>query len=127
MKVKQFKTLIKESVKEVLIEEGVLSKIISEVLQGLNSQQQLVSDSREKITEIQEDVAKKSALSKRGRKCLNLEKECSMQSEIQWAALMYLKERTLWQKAAIQIRRQPHPHHCRAFHRMTRVSTFLLS
>ena len=64
MKIKQFKALIKESVREVLIEDGVLTKIISEVVQGLNSQQQLVSDSREKITETQQETAQKERVSK---------------------------------------------------------------
>jgi len=38
MKREEFKKLIKESVKEVLIEEGVLSTIVSEVMKGTNSQ-----------------------------------------------------------------------------------------
>ena len=38
MKREEFKKLIKESVKEVLIEEGVLSTIVSEVMKGANTQ-----------------------------------------------------------------------------------------
>ena len=38
MKKEEFKKLIKESVKEVLIEEGVLSVIVSEVIKGTNTQ-----------------------------------------------------------------------------------------
>ena len=37
MKKEEFKRLIKESVKEVLIEEGVLSTIVSEVIKGTNA------------------------------------------------------------------------------------------
>jgi hypothetical protein len=37
MKKEEFKKLIKESVKEVLIEEGVLSTIVSEVIKGTNA------------------------------------------------------------------------------------------
>jgi len=48
MKKEEFKKLIKESVKEVLIEEGVLSTIVSEVLKGANVTQQ---------AQIQEHVA----------------------------------------------------------------------
>lgn len=40
MKKEEFKRLIKESVKEVLIEEGVLSTIVSEVMKGANVTQQ---------------------------------------------------------------------------------------
>jgi hypothetical protein len=37
MKVSQFKKLIKESVKEVLVEEGILSTIVAEVVRGVMS------------------------------------------------------------------------------------------
>ena len=44
MKRAEFKNLIKESIKEVLIEEGILSTIVSEVFKGAQVPQQVVTE-----------------------------------------------------------------------------------
>ena len=69
---KMLKPLIKECVKEVIFEEGALSKIISEVMVGLVGTQQLVKN---KIR-----TRAKNDASQEANKLERLRKECWMPS-----------------------------------------------
>ena len=51
MKKQEFKNLIKESVKEVLLEGGILSTIIAEVVKGLGVPAVVEQKTKSKITE----------------------------------------------------------------------------
>ena len=65
---KILKPLIKQTIKEVLLEEGVLSKVVSEVAAGLNNtlveRQQVVPSSEIRV----QDVAEKEELYEKQRK-----------------------------------------------------------
>jgi hypothetical protein len=58
---KVLKPLIKECIKEVIFEEGVLSGLISEVVQGLGSQQMLVEEKQSAAPSAQQDFSRQQA------------------------------------------------------------------
>jgi len=56
---KLIKPIVKECIQESLLEDGILSKVISEVVMGLNSNNQLVNEKKEKFIK-QEKVVDKN-------------------------------------------------------------------
>jgi hypothetical protein len=55
---KMLKPIIKECISESLLEEGILSSIIAEVMRGINSQQMIVEESQNDSYEaVEEDYA----------------------------------------------------------------------
>tara|TARA_Y100000592_G_scaffold93443_1_gene156637 strand:- start:785 stop:1198 length:414 start_codon:yes stop_codon:yes gene_type:complete len=75
MKKSEFKEIIKESVKEVLVEEGVLKNVISEVLkateiskadQGLDQTKQFLKKDRKEV-----EISQKQKLSETKKKMLD--------------------------------------------------------
>jgi len=69
MKKSELKNIIKDCVKEVIFEEGVLSGLISEVVSGLGSSAPLVETrtSRVETTDPQRQAAKREVLSSIGK------------------------------------------------------------
>ena len=58
---KVLKPLIKECIKEVIFEEGVLSGLISEVVQGLGSQQVMMESRQAVVQPAQQDFSRQHA------------------------------------------------------------------
>tara|TARA_B100000900_G_C20548468_1_gene703683 strand:- start:503 stop:940 length:438 start_codon:yes stop_codon:yes gene_type:complete len=74
---KTLKPLIKQCIKEVLFEEaGVLSKVVSEVAQGLNSNQRIV----ESVVTSQSDEAEMRKLEEKKNQALQQQKERMLQA-----------------------------------------------
>ena len=67
-----FKALIKESIRETLIEEGILSTIISEVLKSINQQPQIVESHTFREEETRLPKQERETLAETKRKMLDV-------------------------------------------------------
>jgi len=77
MKKSELKNIIKECVKEVLFEEGVLSNLVAEVAFGITKAQQVLVESRPetKIDERESQAAAEEARESKRRKLLETKKK----------------------------------------------------
>ena len=58
---KMLKPIIKECISESLLEEGILSSIIAEVMRGINSQQMIVEEKQSVAPPAQQDFSRQQA------------------------------------------------------------------
>ena len=78
---KTLKPLIKQCIKEVLFEEaGVLSKVVTEVAQGLQSGQRIVESSDTRLQQVEEEQAHRKKLEEAKNQALKQQKERMLQS-----------------------------------------------
>ncbi len=68
MKKSEFKSLIKESVKEVLVEEGILSTIVAEVLRGVNVSTTVIKEDNSEQVHMEQLVVREERASNQKQK-----------------------------------------------------------